>query len=205
MNSLKEEPNTTVMPLCYLGHPALKRKSVDVTEITDEIMELAEAMINTMKANDGIGLAGAQIGRNINLIVLDIPTSDGKKSNPGFTSPGEMSLLPMMPLVLVNPKLSNFSEKQVSYDEGCLSIPGITAEVVRSEYIQLEAKLLNGQQVSYRCGGLLARCLQHECDHLNGILFIELLPPEIRESIDRSLEELKEFLKSEKLDRHGKS
>ena len=197
MDELIKGQKSNVFPLCYWGHPALKKKSVDVVEISDDIIDLAKKMIDTMQAHDGIGLAGAQIGRNINLIVLDIPQNE--KSIGGFTSPGETNLLSMMPLTLINPKLSEFSEKKITFNEGCLSIPGITAEVERSEYIQLNAKLLTGKEIAYRCGGLLARALQHECDHLNGILFIELLPAEVRKSLDESLEKLKKSIKTEKL------
>lgn len=199
MNSLRREnEDLDVMPLCYFGHPGLKQKSVDIDDLTDSIMKLAEKMVSTVKANDGIGLAGPQVGHNINLVVLNIPKSDEDGRIPSFTSPGEMSLIPIMPLILVNPGLSQFSDQQIPYVEGCLSIPGITAEVIRPEFVQLDAKLLNGQKISYRCGGILARCLQHECDHLNGILFLDLLTPEVRKSLDSQLQELKKSLKSEK-------
>ena len=199
MNPFLKDDNTEIIPLCYYGHPALKQKCSDITVITDGITKLSERMIKTLRVNEGIGLAGPQIGRNINLVVLDIPIDKKDNGSPSFTSPGEMSLLPMMPLTLINPKLSEFSANKTTYVEGCLSIPGITAEVIRSEFVQLEAKLLSGRNLNYRCGGLLARCLQHECDHLNGILFLELLPAGLRKSLDSQLQELKETLKSHKV------
>ena len=199
MSLLDKDTNTGVLPLCYYGHPALKKKSKDVTEITSDITALSKQMIRTMRAKEGIGLAAPQIGRNINLMVLDIPSDDRDNGKLAFTSPGEMGLLPGMPLALVNPKLSNPSEQTIKYTEGCLSIPGVTAEVTRPEFVHLDAKLLSGRTISYRCGGLLARCLQHECDHLNGILFIELLSPELRKSLDSDLEGLRHAIKTEKI------
>lgn len=199
MTSLDRDIDAGIRPLCYYGHPALKRKSNDITEISSNIVELSKSMIATMRAKEGIGLAGAQIGHNISIVVLDIPNDDRGKGKCGLTSPGEMGLLPMMPLVLINPKLSESSKQTTKYVEGCLSIPGVTAEVTRPEFVQLEAKLLSGRLINYRCGGMLSRCLQHECDHLNGILFIELLPPDLRKSIDGDLADLRRAITAKKV------
>ena len=184
----------TALPLCYYGHPALRKKSIEIVTIDEKVVTLSERMMQTMYANDGIGLAGPQVGYNVNLIILNIPMNDREDRNPGFTSPGEMSLLPMMPLVIINPMLSGFSDNKTTSEEGCLSMPGVTAEVTRPEFIQLEGKLLNGRLLSYRCGGLLARCLQHECDHLNGILFTDLLPSKVHKSLSGQLKKLKNSL-----------
>ena len=179
-----------ILPLSYYGNPILKKKSRDILAVTDEVKILSKRMIKTMYAHNGIGLAGAQIGLNINIVVLDISVDSKPREDALPTSPGEINLLSNMPLVLINPKISSFSEQETSYEEGCLSIPGITAEVVRPEFIQLNAELLNGKKISYRCGGLLSRCIQHEIDHLNGILFIELLAPEVLKKFKRNLRQL---------------
>ena len=179
-----------ILPLCYYGNPILNKKSRNISAITEEIKLLSQRMIKTMYANNGIGLAGVQVGKMINIVVLDIPFESDRARNVMPTSPGEINLLPKMPLVLINPKISDFSDHETCYEEGCLSIPGITAEVMRPEYLQLEAELLTGEKISYRCGGLLSRCVQHECDHLNGILFLELLPPDVLKKLKKSLRQL---------------
>ncbi len=183
---------TNKLTLCYYGHRALRKKSCDVCEITNDIQRLAQNMIETMHAEGGIGLAAPQVGININLVVIDIPGSS-QPDNPDLpsTSPGEINLLPLMPLILINPKLSNFSETKTEYVEGCLSIPGIKSKVYRPEFHDLEATLINGKTISYRCGGLLARCLQHEHDHLEGILFLDLLSKPKQKSLDGQLKKLK--------------
>ncbi len=186
-----------ILTLCYYGHTALRTKSCDVYEITSDIQALALDMIKTMREEDGIGLAAPQIGKNINIVVIDIPKSNNKNKQDLCTiSPGEFNLFPLMPLALINPKLSNFSEVKSTYTEGCLSIPGVTGKVSRPEFHDLDATLISGKKISYRCGGLLARCLQHEYDHLQGILFLDLLPRAEFKSLDDQLEKLKKRFNS---------
>ena len=132
------DDRSEILPLCYYGHPSLKKKACDIKKVTSEIKELANKMIKTMYHHNGIGLAGPQVGQNLNLVVLDITVDDKVEKERIFSSPGEHDLLGKMPLVLVNPKLSKLSEKKSSYVEGCLSIPGVTAEVVRPEFLQFE-------------------------------------------------------------------
>lgn len=177
------------LPMCYYGHPALTRRSDTIPKLSDETRELCDRMIATMQAHDGIGLAAPQIGLNLRLVVLEIPMIDTAPEL-SFLSPGERALLPQMPLALIDPKLSHMSTNVGPYLEGCLSIPGVNAEVIRPEFLELEATLLSGETVSYRCGGLLARCLQHEVDHLNGILFIDLISQEDREEMAPTLQKL---------------
>ena len=194
MNLPKSNSYPDSLTLCYYGHRALRMNCVDILEITHEIRVLAKNMIETMYFSNGIGLAGPQIGTSINIIVLDIP-EEGVKSKILETSPGEINLLSKMPLTLINPKLRDFSNQKSPYTEGCLSIPGITAEVIRPQYVHLEAELLSGKKISFRCGGLLSRCLQHECDHLRGILFVDLLPADILKSLKKPLKQLEKTYK----------
>ncbi len=172
------------LPLCFYEHPVLRRKSVDVDEITDDIRDFAERMIVTMHENDGIGLAAPQVGRNINLVVIDIPmpeTSDGAPLP--WNSPGEAMLLPRMPVVIVNPVLSDFSESQYAHEEGCLSIPELRGTVTRPVECTLSAMTLAGLPLNVRCAGLLSRCLQHEVDHLKAILFTDKIPEEEKDAM----------------------
>lgn len=191
--SKKEKP----MPLCFLGDPVLREQSVDVAEITDEIREFAERMIVTMRVNNGQGLAAPQVGRNINLITLEVMGPDPDEAPP--TSPGELALLNRMPLVMVNPKLTDFSNEKDVDVEGCLSLPKMSAPVERSTFVQITFQTLAGNTESYRVGGMLGRCLQHEIDHLNGVLYIDRVNEEdlklIQPQIDRLRKQTERNLK----------
>ena len=136
---------------------------------------------------DGVGLAAPQIGKSIRLIVLGVPNEQGTVPP---TSPGELQLLPQMPLALVNPEVTPATENLVCAEEGCLSVPQIYAKVTRPESVMLSAQLLSGHQINVECSGFLARALQHEIDHLNGILFPDIIDKEDLEQIKSSLETL---------------
>jgi peptide deformylase len=182
-----------LLPMCYYEHPALRTVSTVVEEITDEIHTLCERMIATMREHDGIGLAAPQIGDNRRLFVIEIPSppeDDEEEEEAPCLSPGERALLPKMPMALINPELSSFSEQEVEFVEGCLSIPELTAPVWRSEFVKLDAQLLDGSRISITCGGLLARCLMHEQDHLDGILFIDHIDDEDRVELAPALEKM---------------
>lgn len=165
------------------GNPALRALSLPIKEITPEIRELSERMIVSMKENEivGVGLAAPQVGIDIRLIVIDTRPC-GKTEKAMTLSAGEALLNPLMPLALVNPEILSYSAEKVSYNEGCLSLPGIDADIVRPSSVLLRAKDINGNEICTNCGGLLARCLQHEIDHLNGILFIDLADEAQREA-----------------------
>lgn len=161
------------------GHPALRKRSEPVTEITPELEVLAERMIVTMKENDivGVGLAAPQVGVNVRLIVLDTrpeKTADGSLA----LSPGEVLLNPRMPLALVNPEIVSSSAETECADEGCLSVPDVSGEVTRPARVILRAKSLAGEELQVECAHLLSRCIQHEIDHLDGVLFIDRISEE---------------------------
>ncbi len=162
------------------GNAALRNVSMPVFEINDEIRMLAERMIVTMKENEipGVGLAAPQVGVNVRMIVIDTrPTKKDKKKHV-VLSPGEQLLNPKMPMALINPEILSSSAETETACEGCLSLPGVEGEVTRPARVLLSAKTIDGEDVLTECGGLLARCLQHEIDHLNGILFFDKLPNE---------------------------
>jgi peptide deformylase len=136
----------------------LREKSKPITEVTDEIRQLAEDMLEVMYDEPGIGLAAPQVGETIRLIVVDTDwTEDDAEKNP---------------LVLVNPRITA-EEGSVTWTEGCLSVPDFQADVERSECVTLEAQDLDGQPVVIEAEGLQAVCFQHEIDHLDGVLFID--------------------------------
>ncbi len=138
----------------------VKCRPVAETEIDDKLRALAADMFDTMYDDEGIGLAAPQIGLDIRMVVIDIPEQDGTQGK--------------NQIVLINPVITR-AEGEVVYSEGCLSVPEYNAEVTRAERIQVRALDLNGQEQVYDADGLLAICMQHEIDHLDGRLFIDYL------------------------------
>lgn len=149
------------MKLPILTHPdeRLRRPSEPVAEITPEIRELAHNMLETMYHAEGVGLAAPQVGRNIRLIVVDVRK-------------GEEGAQPE-PLFLVNPAVEPLGRETVDHEEGCLSVCDFRSVVRRPARVRLTATDLEGNPVEREAEGLLAICLQHECDHLDGRLFID--------------------------------
>jgi peptide deformylase len=174
------------------GNRSLRGISMPIGEINDEVKSLARRMIVTMKENDvpGVGLAAPQVGVNLRLIVVDTrPDGKSARKKP-LGSPGEMMLNPLMPVALVNPEIISSSKETECMGEGCLSLPGVEGEVTRPKRVMLKAQLLDGEQIMLECDGLLARCLQHEIDHLNGILFIDRASEEERLAAKPIMEEM---------------
>ena len=172
-----------------LGDGCLRSKAAPVPAVTPEIRNLADLMLKTMRAFDGIGLAAPQIGEALQLVVIEIPP-EAMEKNP---SPGEALLFPRMPLILVNPRILERSKNLAVRDEGCLSLPDIFAPVVRPASVVLDTDLLTGEHVTVECGGLLGRCIQHELDHLDGVVFADRVAPEDRAAILPELRRLEKF------------
>jgi peptide deformylase len=181
-----------IMNVRTYGDPTLKKKSEPIKEINHEIVSLAESLINTMYADDGVGLAAPQVGVNLRMFALGVPSArrgDGQLE----VSPGEIELLPKMPLVFINPEIVEFGEVKEEREEGCLSVPDIYAPVIRPASVKFRAQILNGGMVEFQCGGLLARAIQHEYDHLDGKLFVDRLSSDVRAGIKHKLERLKKY------------
>ena len=154
----------------YLGEACLHQKAARIEEITDDIRSLGEAMLELMYKHDGVGLAAPQVGISLRLVTLDVP----EPKEPGMPlSPGERELLPQMPMVLVNPEIESFSAVTEVGEEGCLSVPKLYAPVERPVSVVLKTTLLDGRQIRVDCGGFLARALQHELDHLDGVVYVQ--------------------------------
>jgi peptide deformylase len=149
------------------GDPVLRRRAATVTEVTPEVRRLVEDMIDTMYDEVGIGLAAPQIGVSLRLIVVG--DDEGRTAR-----------------ALVNPRIVD-QGGQVTAEEGCLSIPGIFAQVTRAEWVKVEGEDLDGRPVTIEGRGLRARVYQHEMDHLDGILFIDRLDPLARDRIKRKI------------------
>jgi len=139
--------------------PILRKKSESLEKVDDEIRELLDDMLETMYAAPGIGLAAVQVGILKRIIVIDI-SKDKEKKNPLF---------------LINPEIISRSKKTSVYEEGCLSLPGHFAEIERPAECQIKFVDYNGKEKELIANGLLATCIQHEVDHLNGVLFIDYL------------------------------
>ena len=146
-----------IKPIQFVPDPVLRKSALPVENITDKTLQLLDDMAETMYDAPGIGLAGPQIGELKRLIVMDCSRDD------------EKSELWQM----INPEVIELSEDNTSLEEGCLSIPGHTAEVLRPDWIKLRFTNVKGKEQQIKAEGLLAACIQHEIDHLNGILFID--------------------------------
>jgi peptide deformylase len=147
-----------ILPVLQFPDPRLRRRAEPVEKITDELRQLAADMLETMYAEPGIGLAAPQIGQSIRLVVLDTEwTDEGAERKP---------------CVFVNPEIVERSG-ETTWNEGCLSVPDLNAEVARSEQVVLRALDLDGHEVIENASGLRAVCFQHELDHLDGVLFID--------------------------------
>ena len=175
-------------PVHTSGDPVLAQEAEPVLAITPEIVDLARNMVESMYFFDGIGLAAPQIGIARQLVVIDVPPPEKDVA----LSPGEKLLLHQMPLALVNPRIVSSAGKMVGKEEGCLSVPGIYAEVVRPERVVVHFTSLANQEIEIECDHLLARCLQHEIDHLHGIVFTDRLAPKEAERIAPELQQLRE-------------
>ena len=176
--------------ICTFGEPILRTQGKTVTAFDLPLRHLTNDMIETMHANQGIGLAAQQIGRDLQLCMVDISTLFPKQPchyrYDGKTPPIEL----LMPLVLINPVVKPVPEPQSPYNEGCLSFPGILAEVFRPERIHVAFHDWDGQPHELSCDGLLARVIQHEVDHLNGILFIDRMEKRVAKSLQARLKKL---------------
>lgn len=158
--------------LRYYGDPWLREKAREVTVFDDSLRDLAMTMIEIMRAKDGIGLAAQQIGETRDLCVVHVPeTSDtdefGTRLNPQVN----------MPMVLVNPRIARTCDRVESAEEGCLSFPDITAPISRPAEIDLEYQDMSGTAHAAHLRGLVARAVQHEMDHLQGVLIVDRMTP----------------------------
>ena len=179
------------MRIVVNGHPALRAKSLPVNKIDDEVRHLGEELVRSLRGSEvaGVGLAAPQIGVNRRMIVIDTAPRDGAPS-PADRSPGEILLEPQMPLVMVNPEILSTGGEAVTASEGCLSLPGVEGHVTRPSRVILKTQFLDGGDVTVECGGLLARCLQHEIDHLDGTLFYDRIPAEEKKKAEETMRRL---------------
>ena len=177
-----------ILEITKYGNPILRQKGEAIEKITPEIKRLIADMFETMHDRHGVGLAAQQVGRALQLTVIDVrevqdrPSTlelKGKSADP----------CGIMPLVLINLELKPTGEP-VASGEGCLSFPEIYAEISRPESVDVKAMDAKGKLQAFRCGGLLARAVQHETDHLNGLLFIDRMDKKTKAELQPELDDL---------------
>ncbi len=164
-----------VLPIIKLGHPTLRKKAEPVSEFNEELTQLAHNMIETMRLNEGIGLAANQVNVLKRLFVIDWNLIDEALEAKAY----------------VNPEILSREGSEIA-EEGCLSIPNVRADVPRAYKIRVRYQTLEGKTVEEELEDLPARVFQHELDHLNGVLFIDLISPIQKKLIEPQLTKIRE-------------
>ena len=160
-----------ILPILQYGDPILRAKGKRIEKINDHIRDLIANMIETMHAANGVGLAAQQIGEALQLTVLDVSQVEDRPSTLKLNGK-DADPATSMPLVLINPEIEMGGATEAG-TEGCLSFPEVTGEIERAKSILARAQTLEAGRIEIEASGLLARAIQHEVDHLNGILFID--------------------------------
>ncbi len=176
------------LPILQYGDPMLRAKGKGIDKIDDRIRELVANMLETMQAANGVGLAAQQVGEALQLTVLDISQVEDRPSTMKLNGQ-EVDPQTAMPLVLINPEIELADETEMG-TEGCLSFPEITGEIERAKSVIARGQTLEGGKIEIEATGLLARALQHEVDHLNGILFIDRMSSAAKASLSSRLKRL---------------
>lgn len=184
-----------ILPIVKYGSPVLRQRGARIEKVTPEIAKLIEDMFETMRENHGVGLAAQQIGRALQLTVIDV---SGIEDRPSWLEVnGErVEVESLMPLTLINPEVKAVGDP-IKGSEGCLSFPEVYGEITRPESVDVRALDAKGKPLEFRCGGLLARAVQHENDHLNGVLFIDRMEKKAKAEIQPDLDDLQAKTKTE--------
>ncbi len=166
-----------VLPITVYGDKILRKKASKVTEVDLKTIELIKNMFDTMRNANGIGLAANQVGVDKSIFVIDVSQVEEYKGT--------------KPMAIINPKIIKRSEKKVIIEEGCLSIPDIRQEVERPESITIVYHDTDLKEHTFEADDLLARVMQHEYDHLHGILFTDLISDELRKKLKKDMNKIK--------------
>ncbi|MBC2593060.1 peptide deformylase [Ruficoccus amylovorans] len=189
-----------LLRITQYGEPVLKEKGAPVTEFNDELRKLADDMVETMREAEGIGLAAQQIGKAIQMFVMEVPVYEDQ-DDPDYLYDGKHPPLDLiMPLAVINAELT-LSGEEAPYEEGCLSFPGIRGKVERPTRLRMRFQDLDGNPHEIVCDGLFARIIQHEYDHTQGVLFIDRMNPRVLRPLESKIRRLRrdtrDFLKSQ--------
>lgn len=180
----------TILPIVIAPDPRLKQKSEPVKEITPQIRDLMDDMLETMYASNGIGLAAVQVGVLKRIIVVDTEWGSPRYREEG--EPRAEGFSPGKPIKLINPEIVEKTEEKSVYNEGCLSFPGQYSEVERPAEITIRYLDEQGNPQTLHAEGLLATCLQHEMDHMNGVVFVDHISRLKRDMILKRLKKAKD-------------
>lgn len=184
-----------ILPIVKYGHPVLRQKGARIEAITPQIEQLIDDMIETMYDAAGVGLAAQQVGQALQLTVIDVREAKERPSTMEVDGK-PADLAEWMPLVLINPEITPVGEP-ISGGEGCLSFPEVYADITRPGVVDVVAMDETGQRITFRAGGLLGRAVQHETDHLHGILFIDRMPSAKKQELQSELDVIQAETKAE--------
>jgi peptide deformylase len=176
-----------ILEVVKYGHPTLRKKGARVESVTPAIKKLIANMFETMYATRGVGLAAQQVGEALQLTVIDVREASAERPSSLELNGKAADANKFMPLVLINPEIKPVGE-QIAGPEGCLSFPEIYADISRPGMVDVVATNEHGKRIEFRAGGLLARAVQHEVDHLNGILFIDRMDSETKQELKADLD-----------------
>ena len=191
-----------ILTVTYYGHPVLRQKGARIESVNAETKQLIADMFETMYEHKGVGLAAQQVGVAQQVTVIDVRGVADRPSTLELDGkPADVA--DFMPLVLINPEVKPVG-KPAAGPEGCLSFPEIFGDITRPETVDVTALNAKGKPIHFRCGGLLARAVQHEADHLNGILFIDRMDKQTKEELRPELEMLQVETKAELLAKQKK-
>lgn len=181
------------LSIVQYGEPVLRAKGARVGKIDHRVRELAQDMIETMHAAHGIGLAAQQVGEPLQLTVLDVSQVEDRPSTMKLNGEN-VDPKSVTPIVLINPEITLGIQTELGL-EGCLSFPEITGDIERSISATVRAEDLDGNEIEIEATGLLARAIQHEVDHLNGILFIDRMSSAAKAALSSKLKRLQKQTK----------
>jgi peptide deformylase len=182
-----------ILSISQYGDPILRVKGKRIEKIDDHIRELAANMIETMHAANGVGLAAQQVGEALQLTVLDVSQVEDRPSTMKLNRE-DVDPKTVMPVVLINPEIEIGAATETG-TEGCLSFPEITGQIERAKSIIVRAQTVEGDTIAIQASGLLARAIQHEVDHLNGILFIDRMNSAAKAALSSRLKRLQKETK----------
>ena len=182
-----------ILSISQYGDPILRVKGKRIEKIDDHIRELAADMIETMHAANGVGLAAQQVGEALQLTVLDVSQVEDRPSTMKLNGE-DVDPKTVMPVVLINPEIEIGGATETG-TEGCLSFPEITGQIERAKSIIARAQTVEGDMLAIQASGLLARAIQHEVDHLNGILFIDRMNSAAKAALSSRLKRLQKETK----------
>ena len=182
----------SALPLIISPDPRLKEVAIEVTKVDAQLQKLMDDMIVTMYNEKGIGLAAVQVGVLKRVLVMDVNYDSSRYKNQGCgdSNCGEIHIKDADPIFMVNPKIIKSSKELSTFFEGCLSFPEIRAEIKRPKTVEVEYLDYNGEKQIIKADGLLATCVQHEIDHLNGITFVDYLSKTKREMLLKKMQKL---------------